>query len=44
MEHLDVRQLLEFARAAVAVIRSLQITDRTMRYGEACEGDWSNTR
>jgi hypothetical protein len=34
MEHLDVQQLLEFARAAVAVIRSLQITDRRMRYGE----------
>ncbi len=34
MEELNVQQLLEFARAAVAVIRSLQITDRTMRYGE----------
>jgi hypothetical protein len=34
MEELDVQELLEFARAAVAVIRSLQITDRTMRYGE----------
>jgi len=32
LEELDVRDLLEYARAAVAVIRSLKITDRTMRY------------
>ncbi len=31
---LDVQARLEYARAAVAVLRSLRIADRTMRYGE----------
>ena len=31
---LDVQSRLEFARAAVAVLRALHISDRTMRYQE----------
>ena len=31
---LDVQARLEFARAGVAVLRALRITDRTMQYGE----------
>ena len=31
---LDVQARLEYARAAVAVLRALRIADRTMRYGE----------
>ncbi len=34
MNTLDVQARLEYARAAVAVLRSLRIADRTMRYGE----------
>lgn len=34
METLDVQARLELARAAVAVLRSLRIADRTMRYSE----------
>lgn len=34
MEGLDVQDRLEYARAAVAVLRALKITDSTMRYGE----------
>jgi hypothetical protein len=34
MEALDVQDLLQYARAAVAVIRGLKITDRKMRYSE----------
>jgi hypothetical protein len=31
---LDVQAKLEYARSAVAVLRALQITGKTMRYGE----------
>jgi len=31
---LDVQARLEYGRAAVAVLRALQISDRKMRYGE----------
>ena len=34
MKPLDVQDLLEYARAAVAVLRALEIADRTMGYGE----------
>jgi len=34
MKALDVQSRLEFARAGVAVIRALHLTDATMRYGE----------
>jgi hypothetical protein len=34
MKTLDVQARLEYARAAVAVLRALRIADRTMRYGE----------
>lgn len=34
MNKLDVQARLEYARAAVAVLRSLKITDRTMRYSD----------
>ncbi len=34
MKTLDVQAKLEYARAAVAVLRALQISDRTMRYNE----------
>ena len=34
MEELDVQELLGFAGAAVAVLRSLKVTDTTMRYGQ----------
>jgi hypothetical protein len=34
MEALDVQDLLEYARAAVAVIRGLKITGSRMRYGQ----------
>ncbi|MGI8840229.1 MAG: hypothetical protein ACR2F8_05535 [Caulobacteraceae bacterium] len=34
MKTIDVQARLECARAAVAVLRALQITDKTMRYGE----------
>jgi hypothetical protein len=34
MQALDVQDRLEYARSAVAVLRSLQITGKTMRYGE----------
>jgi len=34
MEPLDVEARLEYARATVAVIRGLKITDRRMRYNE----------
>jgi|SRR5258708_6585738 hypothetical protein len=34
MEPLDVQELLEYARAAVAVIRGLKITNGQMRYNE----------
>lgn len=34
MKTLDVQARLEYARAAVAVLRALKIADRTMRYGE----------
>lgn len=34
MKALDVQDRLEYARAGVAVLRSLQITDRTMSYAE----------
>jgi hypothetical protein len=34
MNALDVQDRLEYARSAVAVLRSLQITAKTMRYGE----------
>lgn len=34
MKALDVQDRLEYARAGVAVLRALQITDRTMSYAE----------
>ena len=34
MKTLDVQARLEYARAAVAVLRALQISDTKMRYGE----------
>jgi len=34
MKRLDVQARLEYARAAVAVLRALQISDKKMRYGE----------
>ena len=34
MKTLDVQARLEYARAAVAVLRALRIADRTMRYNE----------
>jgi hypothetical protein len=34
MKRVDVQARLEYARAAVAVLRALKISDRTMRYGE----------
>jgi hypothetical protein len=34
MKTLDVQARLEYARAAVAVLRALRTADRTMRYGE----------
>jgi hypothetical protein len=34
MKTLDVQARLEYARAAVAVLRALKIAHRTMRYGE----------
>lgn len=34
MKTLDVQDRLEYARSAVAVLRALQITGKTMRYGE----------
>ena len=34
MQQLDVQARLEYARAAVAVLRALRITDRTMRYAQ----------
>lgn len=34
MKAIDVQDRLEYARAAVAVLRALQITNKTMRYGE----------
>jgi hypothetical protein len=34
MNALDVQARLEYARAAVAVLRALKITDRTMRYAD----------
>jgi hypothetical protein len=34
MRTLDVQARLEYARAAVAVLRGLQVTGRTMKYGE----------
>jgi hypothetical protein len=34
MKTLNVQDRLEYARCAVAVIRALKITDRTMRYNE----------
>lgn len=37
MEALDVQDLLEYARAAVAVIRGLKITGSRMRYGQLPE-------
>jgi hypothetical protein len=37
MKALDVQDRLEYARAGVAVLRALQITDRTMSYAELRE-------
>ena len=34
MKRLNVQDRLEYARCAVAVLRALKITDRTMRYNE----------
>ena len=34
MRTIDAQARLEYARAAVAVLRALKITDRKMRYGE----------
>lgn len=34
MKKLNVQDRLEYARCAVAVLRALKITDRTMRYNE----------
>jgi len=34
MRKLDVQDLLEYSRAAVAVLRTLQIKDETMSYGD----------
>jgi hypothetical protein len=34
MKTLDVQARLDYARAAVAVLRALKIADKTMRYGE----------
>jgi hypothetical protein len=34
MKSLDVQDLLEYSRAAVAVLRTLQITDSTMSYSD----------
>ncbi|HEY1745448.1 MAG TPA: hypothetical protein VGG11_01595 [Xanthobacteraceae bacterium] len=34
MEGLDIQDRLEYARAAVAVLRALKIKDSTMGYGE----------
>jgi hypothetical protein len=34
MRSLDVQARLEYARAAVAVLRALQISNKTMRYNE----------
>ena len=34
MKAIDVQARLEYARTAVAVLRALKITGRTMRYGE----------
>ncbi len=34
MKTLDVQARLEYARAAVAVLRALRISDSTMRYGQ----------
>ena len=34
MKALDIQDRLQYARAAVAILRALKITDSTMRYGE----------
>ena len=34
MKPIDVQDRLEYARAAVAVLRALRIADNTMRYGQ----------
>jgi hypothetical protein len=34
MKELDIQDLLEYARAAVAVLRTLQISDSTMTYAD----------
>ena len=34
MKTLDIQARLEYARAAVAALRALRITDKTMRYGQ----------
>ena len=34
MRDLDIQDLLEYARAAVAVLRTLQISDSTMSYAD----------
>jgi hypothetical protein len=34
MRDLDIQDLLEYSRAAVAVLRTLQILDSTMSYGD----------